>query len=1253
MFTSPSGSGSFESSSIIDHHLDSFDSGLDIDQLLNNFDENDPIFNNELLYPTPKESEILHFDQSGNVINGTVEALLTYITSPDVLNYQFQINLFLTFRSYMDPLPLLELLLCRLSWSLKKSLSENDEDQYYGRLILIRTFVTIRHWLLNHFQDDFINNIILRSLFTNTINEFSKHEKYRGKELNSLQCKILKDLKKIYLTLAAIYWDIEYDQADLINTNISSYNHLNQSRLSILGMNQLNDPATRRSTLLYMLDNPNSSNALNDALKKNSPNIFNTERKTINGNDTSPLATYLKNKPTDNKVNPSKAGNTILYPKDSLNLFDIKRLKNSGSVNSSIDQIYTSLFDNGPVTGFVDLNRQGEKLSTDGFTTSGYIKIFKDSTVNQIKSSSPLTSSNPTFEKNNLTMKTAHPNTVHNERGKNRIKAKKRSFIKSLFIQNNKENVFHTTPPVDVVLNEENNTNDSGEVISFLEKEINVTDSNMDYLEELLIRDYQIIVQHPNFKHRINKQFRNSKRRSVLSMSFDLGDRESKFNPLDSPTKRNILKYNENDLEVSMNLHPDRVKSAENRRSFRTPSCTIDWSDSMNVDETSEQFVDMNGVLNNQDDDGLDSVEDFETNDSDIKSTQYHYNSTNRSNSVTTAIDHTNNRSSLQNTAKLNRLSRISRQVKCISDSKILLNAASETNRSNESVNRFSVKLLNRNSEISVKSYMTYDSAFSESSNLSNNRDTRANILNRKHAFSNLRINENPIQDPIVPSVVEYQERKSIDALSYLQKLPFFGYVSSNTSTNSDVSMIPSPNASQACCTALSPDDINDLAAIPDQTLDGDPLNYTLNKLRGDRARAKVIIGLNDDKLEEGKHAVDVVTELPEDETPHGVHIVDQQVNTDDSNNELELERQVRDLIISNKPSDSNKLEMNLVSTQSAGRNNGSVLLTRVSTGQLLKDDTEKSYFEIQSLLATPKAGLETTKPLLSVEQVMDLNVHIPFIFKYDSDVLAEQMTLIERDIILEVDWKELIYLKWDQPLVPYNSWLRLLVDLSQRSGIELITLRFNLVNNWIISEILLCKNNNLRILAITRFIQLAQKCREIQNYGTLFQIMLALNSEVMKQLKSTWIRVDPGTILKFKELKDLTSPNNDFENYRREIEKIIPSKGFIPFLPLGLSDLTMYSEMPTILPSTEIDDLDSLTGLEGESVATYDLINFKRFSLIGETVKNILRHIEWSKFYNFESNPEVLSKCLYISSLSEEDMATCLRKIDVRVDSL
>ncbi|GMF08721.1 unnamed protein product [Ambrosiozyma monospora] len=100
---------------------------------------------------------------------------------------------------------------------------------------------------------------------------------------------------------------------------------------------------------------------------------------------------------------------------------------------------------------------------------------------------------------------------------------------------------------------------------------------------------------------------------------------------------------------------------------------------------------------------------------------------------------------------------------------------------------------------------------------------------------------------------------------------------------------------------------------------------------------------------------------------------------------------------------------------------------------------------------------------------------HMPFILGFDTRVLVEQFTLIERDLLQQLDWKELIDLTWDKPLDPYSSWINLLLESTEKTGIHIITLRFNLMTNWIISEVLLAKNLNVRVATISKFIRLAE----------------------------------------------------------------------------------------------------------------------------------------------------------------------------------
>jgi GDP/GTP exchange factor required for growth at low temperature len=251
---------------------------------------------------------------------------------------------------------------------------------------------------------------------------------------------------------------------------------------------------------------------------------------------------------------------------------------------------------------------------------------------------------------------------------------------------------------------------------------------------------------------------------------------------------------------------------------------------------------------------------------------------------------------------------------------------------------------------------------------------------------------------------------------------------------------------------------------------------------------------------------------------------------------------------------------------------------------------------------------------------------HVSFILNYDSKTLAEQFTLIEKDCLLEIDWKELVEFKWDSSnLSPINSWLELLIQNDELHGIDLCISRFNLTVNWIISEILLTKDLSLRKLTIQRFIHVAQKCKDLQNFSTLMQILLALGSDKVMKLKDTWRMVEPGDILIYKNLESIASPLKNFMNLRKEINKLKPSVGCVPFLGLYLSDLIFNKEKKS---------------------AVNGMINFGKFMHDSKIVRFLIQCIQWSMLYKIEVNDEVLSKCLYIKSLTEEEMNVCVGNV-------
>lgn len=1415
----------YDENNFINEHDHDQDDGTDyyVMNFLQNLEENEPIFDNILLYPTPKESEIARF-KNNKLIQGTIESLITYVTSPEILDYQTLVDFFLTFRVYIESLPLLEFLLCRLLWSLKNSDDLSDEKKSnVGKIVLVRTFVTIRHWLLNHFQDDFVNNVTLRKLFTSILNEISKNFNSTS-ETNTLQMKIIHDLKKSYTTACSTYWDLSttcnsIDKTEfssivnnknasnngVINNNrnknnipnnncvsdpISAYEDFNSSRLSVAGLEQMHNTSYRRSMLLDMFDKQTPGNIFNnkDTSIKEATNLKNPLEKILEKRSD----LYRSNSFKKNDNDP----NTVLYPKGSINALKSRKFQSLKTENSSIDVLFNNLFselNNKPLQGVIQLDNNNNindnifnnNIKSKGFTISGNIDIFQDSKINEIESlAKEFQVSEITAEPENLKRKeqqkpkveipkksknlntnvNLNSNINYNHNIKDNTKhtsTKKKGFFKNLFSHHDKENynangrdminmkrntnnytrntttannnsyVTKSDPTVSQLQasnqskmkSQENKIKSQDEfmhtpkllktqdLIEKLEKSIVINDSIRDYLEDLILYEYQEILQHPSFKERYSKQLKNSNRKSILSLGFI--DRDSKSYLLNSPIKVNNTNPNFDHVELENQM--------SGNKSFQTPPDTMDWSNSI-IDNSHDNFIDM-GISSND----LDNVSNLDTSSKinfagSMSYNRNNINNFNNSNQNNNAKKILKGRLSLQNHKNFKYISSIPIREKYNSDSKVFdcltnisdgnggfidifnnhinhnnqpgsfnnLNNDTEdyiendeeysiNNRStgnfsitNKSIGAFSANIIGRSSNISGTSYLSYDSELSANFNNKSNRnqDIEDKRIRKMNRISNLRIQDSNTES------VRTSEHDGLDmkVLHELQELPYYNEIGSIKSCKSEISILPSPTPSQTVYTGISNTNIKELAAIPDERLDCDPLNYTLSKLRGERKNPQVILGLNDTKHNENhnendseihkKHAIAIVCQSP---TKEKFNLIQNTLNNnydeETSNDEVNLENQVKDLYISNNNfnennevaeeadhksnfSNGNKLEMNLITNRSNTKlnENGSTL-TKISSSKLLRNDGEVSNFEIQSLLTKPK--FNSINPLFTINQILDEKMHIPFIFKYDSEKIAKQMTLIERDIIMEVDWKELVNLKWMQPQ-PCKSWLGVLLSLSAKTGLELITSRFNLVNNWIISEILLCKDISLRVLTITRFIQLAQTCRTIQNYATLFQIMLALNTQVMKELKDTWMKVDMGTMMKFKQLNNLTSPDNDFKNYRNEIEKIIPSKGFIPFLSLELNDLTHFSSMPTIINSKiEYSEIESNEEFESSSDSSYDLVNFEKFKLTGETVKKALRYIEWSKFYNYENDTEVISKCLYLSSLCEEEMELCLHQLE------
>ncbi|KAF5024673.1 hypothetical protein F66182_3243 [Fusarium sp. NRRL 66182] len=250
-------------------------------------------------------------------------------------------------------------------------------------------------------------------------------------------------------------------------------------------------------------------------------------------------------------------------------------------------------------------------------------------------------------------------------------------------------------------------------------------------------------------------------------------------------------------------------------------------------------------------------------------------------------------------------------------------------------------------------------------------------------------------------------------------------------------------------------------------------------------------------------------------------------------------------------------------------------------------------------------------------------SAHLPFILAFDSEILAQQFTLIEKDALNEIDWKELIDMNWkDAAHSDSRSWVDFLRN-SDAHGVEVVIARFNIMVKWAISEIVLTQGLEERVRCITKYIHIATHCRRYRNFATLGQLTIALSSNEVARLSRTWQHVAPQDVKTLQDLEKLVTPMRNFYNLRAEMETGSDS-GCIPFVGIYTHDLLYNAQRPSEVAG---------------SPTTPPLINFERCRIAASVVKTLLRLIEASTRYKFQPIEGITERCLWMSALSDEDI--------------
>ncbi|TGZ85670.1 ras GEF [Ascodesmis nigricans] len=116
-----------------------------------------------------------------------------------------------------------------------------------------------------------------------------------------------------------------------------------------------------------------------------------------------------------------------------------------------------------------------------------------------------------------------------------------------------------------------------------------------------------------------------------------------------------------------------------------------------------------------------------------------------------------------------------------------------------------------------------------------------------------------------------------------------------------------------------------------------------------------------------------------------------------------------------------------------------------------------------------------------------------------------------------------------------------------------------NQLTSWVAEVILGQVEVRKRVLVIKHFVNIAEKCRQLNNFSTLTSILAALQASAIHRLKRTWEGVPQRTQQQLAALNTLMGASMNFADYRENLHLVNPP--CVPFLGVYLKDLTFVAD--------------------------------------------------------------------------------------------
>jgi son of sevenless-like protein len=198
-----------------------------------------------------------------------------------------------------------------------------------------------------------------------------------------------------------------------------------------------------------------------------------------------------------------------------------------------------------------------------------------------------------------------------------------------------------------------------------------------------------------------------------------------------------------------------------------------------------------------------------------------------------------------------------------------------------------------------------------------------------------------------------------------------------------------------------------------------------------------------------------------------------------------------------------------------------------------------------------------------------------------DPTEFARQLTIIESRLYGKIRPTECLNKTWQKKLAPGEP--------DPAANVKALILHSNQLTNWVAQMILTQQDVKRRVIVIKHFVNVADKCRLLNNFSTLTSIISALGTAPIHRLNRTWTAVNARSMGVLENMRKLMGSTKNFAEYRDTLHKANPP--CIPFFGVYLTDLTFIEDgIPSLIKKT-------------------NLINFAKRAKTAEVIRDIQQY--------------------------------------------